>query len=291
MPEREPTSVVDYLNLAADFFAKREIENPRLHAELLLGDVVGLKRIELYLQFDRPLTSPEVQCYREYLRRRSTGEPVQYILGHTEFFGRTFAVNSSVLIPRPETEVLVEQTLDRMKGVANPHVLDIGTGSGAIAVTIAAERDDACIVATDISTAALDTARANAECLGVSDRVEFVEGDLFEAVSGRLFDAIVSNPPYVAENDRKALQREVRDHEPATALFAGTDGLDTIRRIVQEAPQFIHQTGFCALEIGMGQHEAVCALWRDVAPDWRVSVVKDLAEIERVAIASREHGR
>ncbi|HDS74275.1 MAG TPA: peptide chain release factor N(5)-glutamine methyltransferase, partial [Firmicutes bacterium] len=163
MPEREPVTVVDYLNLAVDFLAKRGIENPRLHAELLLGDVVGLKRIELYLQFDRPLTTTEIHRYRELLRRRSTGEPVQYILGHTEFYGRRFAVNPSVLIPRPETEVLVEQTLNRLRGVAEPDILDIGTGSGAIAVTIAAERPDARVVATDISADALDTARANAE--------------------------------------------------------------------------------------------------------------------------------
>ncbi len=291
MPEREPVTVVDFLNLAADFLAKRGIENPRLHAELLLGDVVGLKRIELYLQFDRPLTSPEVQRYRELLRRRSTGEPVQYILGHTEFFGRAFLVNPSVLIPRPETEVLVEQTLDRMQGVANPVVLDIGTGSGAIAITIAAERTDAHVVATDISADALDTARTNAKRLGVSDRVEFVEGDLFAPVSERTFDVVVSNPPYVAEADRATLQREVRDHEPATALFAGANGLDTVQRIVREAPQHVRPAGFCALEIGMGQHEAARLLWREVAPDWQVDVIHDLAGIERIVIASREEGR
>jgi release factor glutamine methyltransferase len=323
MGEREPVTTLDYVNLATKYFSSRDIENPRLNAELLLGDVIGMRRIDLYVQFDRPVAPLEIEQYRDAIKRRGAGEPLQYILGHAEFYGRTFAVSPGVLIPRPETETLVERSLGLLKdnsapnGVASSNVapggvppdgagarrvLDIGTGSGAIAITMAAELPDANVVATDISSAALDIARNNAESLGVADRIDFREGDLFAplapvapvasvasvaSVAGEVFDAVISNPPYVGESERDSLAVEVRDHEPSEALFAGNNGLDTIRRIVAAAPEYVAPGGFCALEVGMGQPETVRALWSDAAPDWLVEVTSDLAGIERIVVARR----
>jgi release factor glutamine methyltransferase len=305
MGDREPVTTLDYVNLATQYFTSRDIENPRLNAELLLGDVIGMRRIDLYVQFDRPVAPTEIEQYREVIRRRGAGEPLQYILGHAEFYGRTFIVSPGVLIPRPETETLVERSLGLLKdmstldGVGTRRVLDIGTGSGAIALTIAAELPEANVVATDISSAALDIARYNAESLGVADRVDFREGDLFAPVAqiapvapvapvaGEVFDAVISNPPYVSESERDSLAVEVRDHEPSEALFSGDDGLDTIRRIVAAAPEYVAPGGFCAMEVGMGQPEVVRALWSDAAPDWSVEVTSDLAGVERIVVARR----
>lgn len=289
MASGKPATTLDFLNLATEFFRSRGVENPRLNAELLLCGVLELRRIDLYVQFDRPLSSNEVDRYREFLRRRGSGEPVQYILGKTEFFGREFTVSSAVLIPRPETEVLVEEALKRIHKVEQPHLLDIGTGSGVIAVTIAAERDDARVVATDISGDALAIARQNAAKLGVADRIEFRQGSMYGALSpdDAPFDAIVANPPYIRDDERETLQTEVVDHEPETALFAGPDGLNVIRPLIHSASEYLTPRGFCALEIGNGQADAICALWVKTAPKWAVSVAKDLAGIDRIVIAER----
>jgi release factor glutamine methyltransferase len=293
MSNSDPRTLLDFLGLASDFLDERGAENARLNAELLLCEVVGLKRIELYLAFDRPLARDEIDAYRSLLARRAKGEPLQYILGFTEFYGRRFRVGRDVLIPRPETEVLVETALERISadqtshGVDASHVIaDIGTGTGCIGLTLAAECPDARVIATDVSDNAIAVARQNAVELGLTDRVEFRLGDLLEPVAGEPVIGIVSNPPYVAEADREKLQVEVRDHEPALALFAGEDGLDVIRRLIEAAPRALPDLRFVALEIGLGQSDRVAELWRRSAPDWELAKVRDLAGIERIIVAT-----
>jgi release factor glutamine methyltransferase len=251
--------VLEVSRKAAVVFEERGFEQARLESELLLAGVLGLKRLDLYLQHDRPLTPDELERYRSAVRRRLKHEPVQYILGVAAFRHLELRVDRRVLIPRPETELLVGAVLDWSKSrVGRGVVLDIGTGSGAIALSLAGEGGYERIVATDVSCDALDVARANASRLGFGDRIEFREGSLFDVVGdGECFDVIVSNPPYVAESERAALSADVVEHEPATALFAGGDGLDVIERIVDGAASRLRAGGLLALEIGIDQSAAV----------------------------------
>jgi release factor glutamine methyltransferase len=251
--------VLEVSRKAAVVFEDRGFEQARLESELLLAGVLGLKRLDLYLQHDRPLTPDELERYRSAVRRRLKHEPVQYILGVAAFRHLELRVDRRVLIPRPETELLVGAVLDWSKSrVGRGVVLDIGTGSGAIALSLAGEGGYERIVATDVSCDALDVARANASRLGFGDRIEFREGSLFDVVGdGECFDVIVSNPPYVAESERAALSADVVEHEPATALFAGGDGLDVIERIVDGAASRLRAGGLLALEIGIDQSAAV----------------------------------
>lgn len=282
-----PKKLLDYLTLATDFLAARDVENARLNAERMLASVLDIERLQLYLQFDRPLEADEVTRYREFLRRRGKGEPLQYILGTAEFYGRMFEVTPAVLIPRPETEVLVETAIDRLKSIESPSVADVGTGSGCIAITLAAEIPDAEIHATDISSEALDIARGNAELNGVEGRVRWREGDLLTPLRGVPLAAVVCNLPYVSESDRGTLQREVRDWEPERALFAGDDGLSVVRRFIPQAADAVLPGGFVAMEIGAGQADEVARLWQEAAPEWGIELVKDLAGIDRVVVASK----
>ena len=286
MTRKQPETLLDYLNLATDYLTRHTVDHPRLNAEMLLCEALGMKRLELYLQFDRPLSTSEVDAFRDMLRRRGTRQPLQYILGHEEFYGRRFLVTPDVLIPRPETEILVETVLKRLKDRTEPVIADIGTGSGCIAVTLAAEIPGAHVTAADISDAALTVARKNARNAGVEEAVSFVQGDLLAPLRGKQFDAIVSNPPYVPEGDRDGMQPEVRDYEPALALFSGPDGLSIIREIVAGCAALIRPGGLVALEIGIHQSGAVRALWREHAPDWNVEVVQDLAGIDRIILAA-----
>jgi release factor glutamine methyltransferase len=251
--------VLEVSRKAAVVFEERGFEQARLESELLLAGVLGLKRLDLYLQHDRPLTPDELERYRSAVRRRLKHEPVQYILGVAAFRHLELRVDRRVLIPRPETELLVGAVLDWSKSrVGRGVVLDIGTGSGAIALSLAGEGGYERIVATDVSCDALDVARANASRLGFGDRIEFREGSLFDVVGdGECFDVIESNPPYVAESERAALSADVVEHEPATALFAGGDGLDVIERIVDGAASRLRAGGLLALEIGIDQSAAV----------------------------------
>jgi release factor glutamine methyltransferase len=281
-----PVSLLEYLTLASDHLNRRGIENARLNAERMLAHVLSVARIELYLRFDQPLKPEEVSRFRDMLRRRSDGEPLQYLLGSTEFYGREFLVNPDVLIPRPETETLVETVIERVADARECVLADIGTGSGCIAITLAAEIAESRVLAVDISPGAVALAKENADCLGIAN-VEWFTGNLTDPLGDTQVDVLVSNPPYVSENDRETLQIEVRDHEPALALYAGKDGLTIIRDLIQRCPRHVKPGGFAAFEIGMGQADAVVALWNDTAPDWAVEVVKDLAEIDRIVIATR----
>ncbi len=224
--------------------------------------------------------------YYELLQRRYRGEPIQYIIGESEFYGLPFRVTPDVLIPRPETEHLVEKALGLASAFAQPRIVDVGTGSGSIAVALAHNLAEARITAVDVSVAALVIALENAERNGASARVRFLLSDLLAQVVGEQFEIIVSNPPYVSAADRESLPVEVRDHEPAMALFAGDDGLDIYRRLIPQAFASLVSGGFLVLEIGYGQWEPIAALLTE-AGFVQIEFVPDLRGIPRVAVAAR----
>jgi release factor glutamine methyltransferase len=219
--------------------------------------------------------------------RRAAREPFAYIVRAEEFWGLRFEVTPAVLIPRPETEMLVELAIARCPAGARLRIADVCTGSGCVAVAIARERPAVSLRANDVSDAALDVARRNAARHGVSTRIEFVRGDLLEGAD-EAFDLIVANPPYVADRDRAALQPEVIDHEPAIALFAGDDGLDTIRRLLPQTPARLKPAGTLLFEFGFGQDEAVARLISSTPRLRMIELRRDLAGIPRVAVATRE---
>ncbi len=249
-------TVLEVLQSTTAYFKKREIESPRLNAEHLLAHSLGRKRIELYLEFERPLGEPELAPLRELVRRRAQGEPLQHLLGTVEFCALTFLCDKRALVPRPETEELVE-LLKPMITAPKARILDVGTGSGVIALSLANALPDAHIHAIDISPDALALARQNAERLGLVDRVQFQQADLVENVNGA-FHLIVANLPYVPVNDRATLSREVL-HDPASALFGGETGEEIMRRLIATAPPYLTPGGLLALEIGIGQADALTA--------------------------------
>jgi release factor glutamine methyltransferase len=251
-------------------------------AEFLLIEQLGINRAQLFLNPDRELTEEEESSYWQSIRRRAAGEPVQYIIGQQEFYGLNFYVTPAVLIPRPETEHLVESVLEAMPRDKFLQILDVGTGSGILAVTLALHLPHTKITAVDISADAIAVARRNAEAHNVANRIRFIESDLLAALPTELFDAIVSNPPYIPESDRSSLHPQVRDHEPATALFAGSEGLDIYRRLIPQAHAALKSNGLLALEIGYGQRNAIASL---LAGWQNVSFVNDLQQIPRVALA------
>lgn len=258
--------------------------NSRADATLMLRQVLGLSAAQLHVEWERQLTQQQTQQYNVMLRRRQTGEPLQYILGVQEFFGLPFRVTPAVLIPRPETEHLVEAAIVRLRSMEQPRILDVGTGSGAIAVALAHSLPASRLTAVDISGAALRLAEQNAKENGVAHRIRFVESDLMPAVQAETFDAIVSNPPYIAMGERKQLPVEVRDFEPEQALFAGASGLEIIERLVHAAPASLAPGGWLLMEIGYNQRDAVAGLLR---PWNAVEFLPDLQGIPRVAIAQR----
>ena len=251
-------TVLEVLQSTTAYFKKRDVESPRLNAEHLLAHALQRKRIELYLEFERLLTEEELAPLRELVRRRGQGEPLQHLLGTVEFSGRTFLCDKRALVPRPETEQLVELLLKSRIPDPASRILDVGTGSGVIALSLAASFPEALVTATDISDDALALARENAERLGLTNRVEFLTGDLLLSVN-HIYDLIVANLPYVALPDRAALSREVL-HDPEVALFGGERGDEVVRRLIEEAPVKLKPGGLLALEIGLGQAEELCSL-------------------------------
>ena len=273
---------------AAQVFAERGLENPRLEAELLLAHVLDIKRLDLYLQFDRPLTNQQLDAFRALVRRRLKREPLQYIIGNVQFRELDLIVDSRVLIPRPETEVLVGVAIAWARGRNDLVGLDIGTGSGAIALSLVHEKAASRVVATDISPEALDVARANAERMGLAGHVEFRRGSVWAAVAtGEQFDIVISNPPYVAPAEREELQPEVRDWEPATALFADADGLSVVREIVSGFAS-VRTGGLLALEVGMTQAQQVAHEIESTGAFENVNVVRDLTGRDRIVTAVRK---
>ncbi|MGB6158163.1 MAG: peptide chain release factor N(5)-glutamine methyltransferase [Acidobacteriaceae bacterium] len=254
----------------------------RRDAEVLLMRVVGRDRAWIMTHADAGLTSEQLAQFEDWVARRARQEPVQYILGETEFYGLTLRVTPAVLIPRAETEHLVESVLARVRQDTVVRICDVGTGSGAIAVALSHALPRAQVTAVDISAAALDVARENAERHGVAGRVRFVESDLLGAVRGERFEVVVSNPPYVAEGE--VLEAQVREYEPREALYAGATGLEVYRRLIPEAWEVLVPGGWLVMEIGHGQREVLAAL----LTGWDgVEFVADLQGIPRVAIAQR----
>lgn len=289
MSRPAPHLLLDYLTLAAEHLGSKGVDSSRLDAELLLADVLGMSRVELYTNYDRPLAKGEVDRFRDVLRRRAMREPVAYILGRREFWSLELEVDRRVLIPRPETETLVEAALSalgalRSRDGESLRVLDVGTGSGAIAVALAKECPQSCIVATDLTAAALEVAPRNAARHGVADRIEFRQGDLFDAlVPGEVFDVMVSNPPYCRASELGDMDPEVREWEPVGALVSGPDGMDVTERLVARAAEFLRDDGFLLVEVGTQAATARDLLARN---EWReIRLLSDLAGRSRVLIA------
>ena len=251
-------TVLEVLQSTTDYFKKHKIENPRLNAEHLLAHVLGRTRMELYLEFERALGETELRPLRELVRRRGQGEPLQHLLGTVEFCGLIFAVDQRAMIPRPETEQLVELIAKCQVPSANCRIVDVGIGSGVIALSLAAKFPGATIYGVDVSEDALQLARENAKRLGLSDRIQFLKSDLLRNLDER-FNLIVANLPYVATRDRQSLSREVL-HDPEVALFGGERGDELIHRLIEQAPSRLRPSGLLALEVGLGQAEAISGL-------------------------------
>ena len=265
--------------------------SPRLDAEVLLMRLLGMDRLQLSMQPERELAGEEVAGFTRWVERRSLGEPVAYILGDKEFWSLRFEVGREVLIPRPETECLIEEVLRFYRPPGEGlRVLDIGTGSGVIGVVLARERPGARVAATDISPGALAVAGRNALSHGVADRMEYFQGDLFTAVSGD-WDIICSNPPYIPEVEYNLLPAGIRNFEPPEALIAGPDGLAFHRRIIREGLSRLKESGRIFLEIGEGQRDQVAALFREEGGYGDIDCRKDYGGIDRVALARKKEGR
>jgi release factor glutamine methyltransferase len=282
-------TVLEAIQKSAEFLAKKNVESPRLQVELLLAHLLKMPRMKLYLNFDRALSLSETDILRELVKRRGQREPLQHITGSTSFCGHEIAVNKHVLVPRPETELLAEagwqflSTLDSQPSTA----LDFGTGSGCIAIALAAKCPNARIVATDISADALALAKENAAKNNVSERIIFLQGDGFAVLSSNSkFDLMVSNPPYISSAEIETLQPEVRDFDPRGALDGGADGLDFYRRISTEAKPFLKPDGKIMLEFGDGQADAIKQIFEN--EKWIVEAVQeDYSQRARILVARR----
>jgi release factor glutamine methyltransferase len=279
---------MELLRWTAEYLGEKGFHNARLNGELLLSGVLGVKRLDLYLQFDRPLRPEELAEFKARLLRRAKREPLQYIEGEAHFRELRLRVDPRVLIPRPETEQLVQRVLDWAAARPGLAAADVGTGSGAIALALATEGSFARVVATDVEVGALEAARANHAHAAPDAPVEFRLGSGVAPLRGDRFDVLVSNPPYIGTGERDSLDVEVRDWEPATALFAGADGLDVIRELVAGAPGVLRPGGLLALEIGEGQGAAVAGLVGAQAAFGPARVEKDLAGRDRIVLAELE---
>ena len=280
-----PWTIESLIRWATEDFRGRGIDSPRLDAEVLLAFALKTTRMQLIIDAKRPLGDAELTCFRELVKRRRKKEPVAYVRGEREFYGRNFSVDRRVLVPRPDTETLVEVALKRTAHVSmSMRALDLCTGSGCVAITLGRERVTSRIFATDISGDALDVARKNALRLGAYN-VAFVKGDLFVPVSAfagpARFDVITANPPYIPRAEIDTLMADVRDFEPRLALDGGADGLDLIRRIVADAPRFLAANGTLALEVGAGEAGPVQELF-EARGFTSVSATRDYGRIERV---------
>ena len=279
------------LDWTDEYFSEGDSLSPRLEAEVLLATALNCARIDLYTRFDEVPASEPLAKFREWVKRRATGEPVAYIVGYREFYSLRFQVDKNVLIPRPETEHAVVSALEASKSIAAQpiRILDVGTGSGCIAITLAKHIEDCQIAATDISEAALNVARENAELHQVSDRVRFLLGDLFAALpqgSGPV-NLIVSNPPYIGTSEIETVDRQVKDHEPEMALFSGEHGTEIIARLIVESVAHLLPGGFLIFEtspIVMQQ----CRNLVEAQPELQlVEVVKDFSGLERIVVARK----
>ena len=283
--------VVDLLDWTTRYFEQHGIPNPRLDAEVLLGHLLEKSRLQLYLHFEMPVFQEHLTPYRELIKKRVAHTPVSYLTNRKEFMSLEFYVDERVLIPRPETEQLVETILNE-KDADSERLLELGTGSGVIATSLAVHQPDWDIIATDISESALAVAQKNAETHACTAQIRFLSGDLFEPIkamdpTGEIrFDWIVCNPPYIKKTEWDTLRPDVRDYEPEIALFAGEDGLAVIGRLIAEAPAYLAANGKLILEIGDTQGDIVRPLL-DAEPAYcTYKLLKDYAEKERIVLAS-----
>ena len=280
-------TVLDIIKKTTDFFAGKGIESPRLNAEILIGHALGKKRMQLYLEFERPLAEPDLEKIRPLVRRRAQHEPLQYILGETDFFGLKIKVDRRALIPRPETEQLLEFVVAAFASSTPPaRILDLGTGTAAIALGLATAFPLAAVVAVERDEPALELARENAAASGLSERVQFIRSEWYSALPEDGFDAIVSNPPYLSSEETEQAPLEVRGFEPLRALIAGDDGLADLAQIVKEAPRFLNTGGLLALETGIAHHERLQVL-AQAAGFSRTESKRDLAGRDRFILAVR----
>ena len=280
------------LKWTEQYFKNKGIESPRLDAEVLLAHVLEKQRIYLYMHFDEPLQPGELAAYREMIKKRVLRVPVAQILGEKEFMGLTFKVTADTLVPRPDTEILVQAAVDRLRAMAGEEPLrfaDIGTGSGAICLSVLHYLSDTVADTVDISPAACAVAEENAASLGLADRITFHTGDLLQPLSGISFAAILSNPPYIPEADIAKLAPEVRLKEPHTALSGGQDGLDFYRRLAKEAPAMLVPGGFTAFEVGIHQAGDVADLLKANPLIDRTEILPDYAGIDRVVVGWRKN--
>lgn len=276
-------TVLEAINLSTEYLKNKNIESPRINAEQLLSYVLKRKRLEIYLSFDKPLSEDEIKMYRELIRRRSTAEPLQYIIGSVEFYGLDIKVTRDVLIPRPETEILVEKIIENVDKELKTNILDIGTGSGNIAVSLAKNLGNSFVTGIDISREALEIAAANSRMNGTEEKVIFKELNILDPgfIFEEKFDIIVSNPPYVSVNEYPELRPELTVYEPRIALTDENDGLNFYRFITANANKYLKNNGRLFFEIGQGQSGPVKKMFEDNHFS-DITLYKDYANIERV---------
>jgi len=276
-------TVLEVIKLSTEYLQKKGVESPRANAEILLAEILKCKRLELYLAFDKPLAENEVQVYREAIRKRGLRIPLQYIVGNVEFYGLKLIVNENVLIPRPETELLVEKIINDSEKSTNLKILDIGVGSGNISLSISKNLPNSKVVAIDISKSALDVANQNAEVNSLQDRIEF---RLFDFMNDDLnslgkFDLIVSNPPYVSENDYESLEPELKNHEPKIALTDNSNGISFYKRIIEASQPILNKTGKIYFELGTDQSAQVQEYFEQ-NNFTNIIITKDYSGIDRI---------
>lgn len=287
-------TVLEAIQKSAEFLGKKNVESPRLQIELLLAHLLKMPRMNLYLNFERPLTNEETDALRELIKRRGQREPLQHIIGSTSFYGFEITVNKNALVPRPETELLAETGWNFLSTInSQPSTaLDFGTGTGCIAIALAAKCPNAKIIALDVSADALALAKENVAKNKVADRIEFVQGDGFAGLKNwwgerprePQFDLLISNPPYISTAEIKTLQPEVKNFDPRAALDGGADGLDFYRMFASQAKPFLKSTGKIMLEFGDGQAEVIRQIFE--SEKWIVEEIKsDYSQRERILIA------
>jgi release factor glutamine methyltransferase len=287
----ERWTIQKLLNWITDFFTQKGVDSPRLSAELLLSHVLGLSRIELYTLFDRVVEAAQLEKLRDLVKRCGNQEPLAYLIGRCEFYSLPLKITRDCLIPRPETELLVERAVEFLrKRAGKQQVLDLCTGSGCIAAALAKNVKDCTILATDICDKALSVAAENIAALKLSDKIKLLCGDLFDPVIAELdsagADLIVSNPPYVSDAEFDAMDKNVKDYEPRGALYGGVDGLDIYRRIIDKSSDYLKKDGMLMMEIGYAQGKSVAGLL-DVAGFKSIRIEKDLNKNDRIAIAAK----
>jgi release factor glutamine methyltransferase len=288
----ETWTITKLLNWVTQFLTDKGIESPRLSAELLLSHVLGLKRIELYTQYNKAVEKPELDKLRELVRRAGQNEPIAYLVGKTEFYSMEINVTPDCMIPRPETELLVQRAIEFLRTRnGNQFVCDLCTGSGCIAVAIAKNFPNAKIIATDICDAALAVASTNVEKHSLQDKIKLLSGDLFDPIIPQLdvgkFDLIVCNPPYVSSSEYEKLAQNVKDYEPRMALFAGEDGLDIYRRIIEKVDAFLKPDAALILEIGYAQGHAITEMFEQTGIFSEIKIEKDFHDNDRIVTAKK----